>query len=89
MKKKTKEKLIPDWIIRNLRVHGNCACGYDIVKKLGKEQLINRIRKLGYECSLRIVNDPEEGKYIKRKMKYPPSAYYILDVDKVLIPRNE
>lgn len=89
MKKKKREKLIPDWIIRNLRVYGNCACGYDIVKKIGKEKLINHIKAFGYDCSLRIIDDPNDDRYIKRKMKYPPSAYYILDVDKVLIAKNE
>lgn len=86
MKKKKREKLIPDWIISNLRLYGNCACGYDIVKKVGKEKLIERIKEYGYECSLRIIPDPDVR--CRRKMKYPPSAYYILDVDKVLMRSN-
>ncbi len=86
MKKKKREKLIPDWIIKNLKLYGNCACGYDIVKKVGKEKLIERIKEYGYECSLRILPDPEVR--CRRKMKYPPSAYYILDVDKVLTRSN-
>ncbi len=86
MKKKKREKLIPDWIIKNLKLYGNCACGYDIVKKVGKEKLIERIKEYGYECSLRIIPDPDVR--CRRKMKYPPSAYYILDVDKVLTRSN-
>lgn len=86
MKKKKREKLIPDWIINNLKLYGNCACGYDIVKKVGKEKLIERIKEYGYECSLRIIPDPDVR--CRRKMKYPPSAYYILDVDKVLARSN-
>ncbi len=86
MKKKKREKLIPDWIIKNLKLYGNCACGYDIVKKVGKEKLIERIKEYGYECSLRIIPDPDVR--CRRKMKYPPSAYYILEVDKVLTRNN-
>lgn len=86
MKKKKREKLIPDWIIKNLKLYGNCACGYDIVKKVGKEKLIERIKEYGYVCSLRILPDPDVR--CRRKMKYPPSAYYILDVDKVLTRSN-
>ncbi len=86
MKKKKREKLIPDWIIKNIKLYGNCACGYDIVKKVGKEKLIGRIKEYGYECSLRIIPDPDVR--CRRKMKYPPSAYYILDVDKVLTRSN-
>lgn len=86
MKSRKREKLIPNWILRNLRVYGNCACGYDIVKKCGEEKLINQIKKYGYLCSLRVI--PDSTVYEKRKMKYPPSAYYILDVDKVLIKNN-
>lgn len=83
MKKRKSSKLVPEWILRNLRRYNNCACGYEIVKKLGKEKLLALIKDAGFECSLRIVPDPDVKS--KKKLKYPPTAYYILDVEKVLI----
>lgn len=83
MKKKKCSKLVPGWILSHLKMYNNCACGYEIVKKLGEEKLLNLLKCAGYECSLRIIPDSES--YIKRKLKYPPDAYYILDVEKVLM----
>lgn len=82
MKKKKCSRLVPKWILNHLKLYNNCACGYDIVKKLGKEKLLELIREAGYDCSLRII--PDLGVKCKRKLKYPPNAYYILDVEKVL-----
>lgn len=87
MKKKKCSKLVPKWILSHLRLYNNCACGYDIVKKLGKEKLLELIREAGYDCSLRVIPDPDARS--KRKLKYPPSAYYILDVEKVLLRNIE
>lgn len=87
MKKKKCSKLVPKWILSHLRLYNNCACGYDIVKKLGKERLLELIREAGYDCSLRVIPDPDVR--CKRKLKYPPSAYYILDVEKVLLRNIE
>lgn len=82
MKKEKCSKLVPRWIISHLKLYNNCACGYDIVKKLGKDRLLELIRETGFDCSLRVVPDPAIR--CKRKLKYPPSAYYILEVEKVL-----
>ena len=54
-----------------------------LVKKYGEKKLLEKLVKFGFECSLRVVPDPDAR--TRRKMKYPPSAYYILEVDKVLI----
>ena len=83
MKKIKKERSVPKWVLRNLRLYGNCCCGYDLIKKYGEKKLLEKLVKFGFECSLRVVPDPDAR--TRRKMKYPPSAYYILEVDKVLI----
>ena len=74
---------IPKWIINHLRRYGNCCCGIDIVKKVGKEQLLNLLRVEGYNCELRIVSD---NKFIKlnKRIKYPRNAYYILEIENVI-----
>ena len=41
---------IPDWILRHLRRFGNCCCGRDIVKKYGKDEFLELLRKEGYPC---------------------------------------
>ena len=82
MKKEKKERSVPKWVLRNLRVYGNCSCGYDLIKKYGEKRLLQKLIDFGFDCSLRIVPDPDAR--CRRKMKYPPSAYYILEVDKVL-----
>ena len=83
MRKEKIERSVPKWVIRNLRVYGNCSCGYDLIKKYGEKRLLQKLNEFGFDCSLRIVPDPAVKQ--KRKMKYPPSAYYILDVNKVLM----
>lgn len=82
MKKIIKERSVPKWVLRNLRMYGNCCCGYDLIKKYGEKRLLQKLIYFGFDCSLRIVPDPDAR--VRRKMKYPPSAYYILEVNKVL-----
>ena len=83
MKKIVKvERSVPKWVLRNLGYYGNCCCGYDLIKKYGEKRLLQKLEHYGYDCSLRIVPDPDIKQ--KRKMKYPPSAYYILEGNKVL-----
>jgi len=74
------ENVIPEWIIFHLRKYGNCCCGRDIVKKIGKDAIIEMLRKDGYDCVLRIVHDNFYEKP-KRKVKYPLNAFYILEKD--------
>lgn len=80
MKISKKEELIPFWVFKNLRMYGNCACGYGLVKKLGKRKLLSLLELAGYECTLRIVLDPNEKKY--KNLKYQPNAYYILELER-------
>lgn len=82
MQRVKKVRSVPKWVVKNLRAYSNCCCGYDLVKKYGEKRLLQKLIDLGYDCSLRIVLDPDGRE--KRKMKYPPSAYYILEVNKVL-----
>ena len=49
--------VIPKWILYHLRKYGNCCCGREIVKKLGREKILQLLRKEGYPCILRIVYD--------------------------------
>ncbi len=73
------KKQIPDWILSHLRKYGNCCCGREIVKKIGRERIIEILKDEGYSCVLRIVY---ENKYkVKRKRKYPVDAYYILEIE--------
>lgn len=78
MKISKKEKLIPYWVLKNLRMYGNCSCGYDLVKKHGKKKLLRLLDGFGYECTLRIILDPNERRY--KNLKYQPNAYYILEL---------
>lgn len=62
---------IPSWILSCLEQYGNCACGYRITKKLGKDGLLETLNSLGYPCELEIIGDtkdsedlPEDGTYI-------------------------
>ena len=71
---------IPEWIFRHLRLYGNCCCGRDIVKKIGKEEIINILKDKGYNCILRIVPD-DKFHPPKRRTKYPVNAYYILEIE--------
>ncbi len=82
MKYQEEDIKIPDWILRHLRRFGNCCCGREIVKKIGKEKILELLRKEGYPCILKIVY---ENKYKKhRKIKYPVDAYYILEIECVI-----
>lgn len=62
---------IPEWILSCLDQYANCACGIKIVKKLGKDGLIEALEEKGYPCELEILGDtkdgtelPEDGTYI-------------------------
>ena len=59
-------------------MYGNCACGYDLVKKHGRKKLLRTLDDFGYECTLKIVLDPNERKY--KNLRYQPNAYYILEL---------
>lgn len=75
--------IIPGWILHHLRKYGNCCCGREIVKKIGKDNILYILRKKGYPCILRIVYDDLFYKP-KRKVKYPRNAYYILEIECVV-----
>lgn len=60
MKISKRERLITYWVLKNLRMYGNCACGYDLVKKHGRKKLLRTLDDFGYKCTLRIVLDPKE-----------------------------
>ena len=61
---------IPKWIFQCLDQYGNCACGREITKKMGKEKLLETLEEMGYPCDLEIVNNvnneeyPKDGTYI-------------------------
>lgn len=73
---------IPLWIVHHLKKYGNCCCGREIVKQLGKEEILHLLRKKGYPCILRIVYDDLFKP--KRRVKYPRNAFYILEIECVL-----
>ena len=75
---------VPRWILRHLYLYGNCCCGYDIVHKYGERRLLELLDNLGFNCYLRIIEDHDYPIYYSRKLKYPPNAYYILEVGEVL-----
>ncbi len=72
---------IPDWILYHLKRFGNCCCGREIVKKIGREKIVEVLKKKGYPCVLKVV--PDDIRHYKRKIKYPVDAYYILEVSVV------
>lgn len=76
----TEKIVIPEWILRHLKRYGNCCCGREIVKKIGKEKILEILKKEGYVCTLRIVYD---NKY-KKRVKYPRDAYYILEIESII-----
>lgn len=61
---------IPKWVFQCLDQYGNCACGREITKKMGKEKLLETLEEMGYPCDLEIVNNvnneeyPKDGTYI-------------------------
>ena len=71
---------IPEWILRRLRKFGNCCCGREIVKKIGKDEILDLLKKEGYNCTLKIVYD-KSFRPPKRRTKYPINAYYILEIE--------
>lgn len=70
---------IPSWILHHLKKYGNCCCGRDIVKKIGRDEIINLLKTEGYDCILRVIPDKEFPP--RRKTKYPIHAYYILEIE--------
>lgn len=83
MKFSDEEMIIPEWIIHHLRKYGNCCCGREIVKKIGREKFLSLLKEKGYSCILRIVYDKKFEKPL-RKVKYPLNAYYILEIECVV-----
>jgi len=75
--------VIPEWILHHLRKYGNCCCGREIVKKIGKDEILQLLKQLGFPCILRIVYDNKFYKP-KRKVKYPLNACYILEIECVV-----
>ncbi|MDY5233826.1 MAG: hypothetical protein SPH17_09510 [Faecalicoccus sp.] len=63
---------IPEWVLQCLDQYGNCACGRNITKKMGKDKLLDELEALGYPCELEILSDQKE------KNAYPKEATYIL-----------
>lgn len=63
---------IPAWIYSCLDQYANCACGRNIVKKLGKDELLSILDKEGYPCDLEILADPKDTS------QYPKDGTYIL-----------
>ena len=76
---KSNEEIIPQWIINHLDKFGNCSCGRDLVKRVGKENVIKQLEKIGFNCEVRIIYENPKDRF-KRKSKYPLNAYYILEV---------
>lgn len=79
MKFSKENSKIPDWILHHLRKYGNCCCGRDIVKKIGREKIIEVLKREGYPCILKIIYE-NKNRY-KRRVKYPLDAYYILEIE--------
>lgn len=71
---------IPEWILGHLKKYGNCCCGRDIVKKIGKEEILTQLKDEGFNCILKIVPD-NKFHPPKRRTKYPVNAYYILEIE--------
>ncbi len=63
---------IPEWILSCLDQYANCACGRNIVKKLGKDKLLETLKEMGYPCDLEILSDAKD------KAQYPKDGTYIL-----------
>lgn len=76
------ENKIPEWIIFHLRKYGNCCCGREIVKRIGKEEILKELKKEGFSCILRIVYDYKYKPM--RKVKYPVNASYIIEIESVV-----
>ncbi len=63
---------IPSWIFSCLDQYGNCACGINIVKKMGKDKLLETLAEQGYNCELEILSDQKD------KTELPKDGTYIL-----------
>ena len=76
---KSNEEIIPQWIINHLDKFGNCSCGRDLIKRVGKENVIKQLEKIGFDCDLRIIYENSKDRF-KRKSKYPLNANIIFEV---------
>ena len=76
---KSNEEIIPQWIINHLEKFGNCSCGRDFIKNVRKDNVIDMLKNIGYNCELRIIYENAKDRYRSRS-KYPLNAYYILEV---------
>lgn len=65
---------VPNWILQCLDQYENCACGYEIVKKYGKDKLLDFLESKGYPCELEIISDQKD------KTQYPKEGTYILQM---------
>lgn len=74
---------IPEWVLQCLDQYGNCACGRNITKKMGKDKLLDELEALGYPCELEILSDQKE------KSAYPKEATYILTLKSHEILQDE
>lgn len=84
MKFSDEQDKIPEWILHHLGKYGNCCCGREIVKKLGKEKIIALLKEEGYSCILKIVYDYKCNYMAEKRRKYPIDAYYILEIEPVI-----
>ena len=84
MKFSDEKNKIPEWILHHLRKYGNCCCGREIVKKIGREKIMDLLKEEGYPCILKIVCDNKYNYMVERKRKYPINAYYILEIETVV-----
>ena len=74
---------IPEWVLQCLDQYGNCACGRNITKKMGKDKLLDELEALGYPCELEILSDQKE------KSADPKEATYILTLKSHEILQDE
>lgn len=74
---------IPEWIMFHLRKYGNCCCGREIVKRIGRDKILYLLKQKGFPCILRIVYDNRFYRPIRR-VKYPVNASYILEIESVV-----
>ena len=74
---------IPAWILQCLDQYGNCACGRAIVKKLGRENLLEELAAGGRACELEIISDQKDGSAL------PKDGTYILTLKSRLPEEDE
>ena len=65
------EKLTKDnkWVLDRLKDYGNCCCN-KLRKKYGEENLLNILRKEGFECKVVVVEHNEEVSKRSERLTY-------------------